>query len=203
MTAFQQVLRGRDLIPTAHTVLKRDAFAENCQFKPTEDIALGLRRVSDDSVQTARAEAAKYATTMHDDRQDQIEAYNDALMRWTIIAGCCDPNDVTQPAPLFDGSEENVRVALTPTAIRFLWDEIERHHVLTSPVVAVATDEEMAIVAQRILAGPLPVLMTKGAVLRMRKLFGFIRQELIDAMGLEDDLVEAIAVASDVNDEID
>lgn len=193
MTAFREILAAKSRIPEKHVILKREAFADGWASKPAEDIALGLRRISDNDVQTARAEAAKYAIGMHSDQDGQIESFNDALMRWAIVAGTCDANDVGVPAGTFDGSEENVRNALTSKSIRYIWDEMERFHIETSPVVPSATDEEIVLFANRLLQGPLPVLMSPGALNRTRKLLGFLVQQFAEVEGIPEIIDEELS----------
>ncbi len=180
MTTFAKVLAARDRMPTRHVVLTVDSFADDWQDKPLGEIAIGLRKISDSDTQTARAEAAKFAIGMHDDREGQIEAFNDALMRWLIVRGTCDANDVALNAPLFDGSEENVRNALTTKAVRFVWDELERFHLETSPIVHVATNEDFAEFLELAKHLELLDLMSPASQLRIRKLIGFCLTELRD-----------------------
>jgi hypothetical protein len=179
MTTFDKARAARDTIPLRHVVLHLDAFADDWREKPEGgEIALGLRKVSDADAQTARAEAAKFATDMHDDQQGQIESFNDALMRWLVVRGTCDANDVTKNAPLFDGSEENVRNALTSKAIRYIWDEIDRFHVETSPLVSAASDEDMVAFSNIVAQVDLLNQMSSGAALRIRKLVSFCLTEM-------------------------
>lgn len=182
MTTFANARATNQRIPLRHVVLHLNAFVDDWQEKPEGgEIALGLRKVSDGDTQTARAEAAKFAIEMHDDREGQIESFNDGLMRWMVVRGTCDANDVTQNAPLFDGSEENVRNALTSKAIRYIWDEIERFHIETSPLVPVASNEDMIAFAELVKRPELLDLLSAGAALRIRKLIGFCLSDMAEA----------------------
>lgn len=178
MSSFKQVLESRNRVPSRHLVLTRNMFADTWEDKPTEDTAIGLRKIADADIQTARAEAAKFAIAMHDDREGQIDAFNDMLMRWMIIAGTCDANDFTRQAPFFESSEENVRNALTSQSIRYIWDQIDAFLVETSPLVPIASDEEILDVAERLLMGPLPAGMPKADQIRIRKLLGVVMREI-------------------------
>lgn len=181
MSTFTQVLEDRTRIPERHVVLKRNAFAEDWQSKPGEDLALGLRRVSDADIQTARAEASKFAIDMHPDSSDrvgQVESFNDALMRWIVVRGTCDANDCAINAPIFDGSEENVRNALTSQAIRFVWDAIERFHLEQSPIVPEATDDDFLELIVYLKMPSLLETLSPGARRRFRKLAGYLLNEM-------------------------
>ena len=185
MTTFSHILESRNVTPLRHSTIKLESFADDWTSKPPGDFVVGLRKFSDGDAQTARAEAAKYAVMMHDDHQGQVEAFNDALMRWVVVRGTCDANDVTQNSPLFEGSEEVVRQALTSNAIRFLWDEIERFHVERSPVVSEATNEEFLVLSEMLKNPSLLDSLTPGAQKRVRKLLSFCLSEFL-SLGTED-----------------
>lgn len=185
MTTFAKILETRNVTPVRHAKLTLESFADDWSSKPAGDFLVGLRKFSDGDAQTARAEAAKYAVMMHDDHQGQVEAFNDALMRWVIVRGTCDANDVTQNCPIFEGSEENVRLALTSNAIRYLWDEIERFHVEQSPIVPEATNEEFLVLAELLKNPALLDNLTPGAQKRVRKLLSFCLTEFL-SLGTHD-----------------
>lgn len=190
MTTFANARAAQDNIPLRHVVLRTDAFADDWREKPEGgEIALGLRKISDADTQVARAEAAKFAIDMHEDREGQIESFNGALMRWFIVRGTCDANDKSKNAPLFDGSEENVRNALTSNAIRYVWDEIERFHIETSPLVTAASDEDLVSFANLVRRPELLGHMSVGAALRIRKLISFCMSEMLEAEQQSADVV--------------
>lgn len=198
MTTFDRILESRDKTPVRHVTLEPSAFADDYPGRPMTEVAVGLRKYSDSDMQSARAEAAKYAISMHDDQEGQIESFNDALMRWLIVRGTCDVNDITQNNQLFEGSEENVRIALTSHSIRFLFDEIERFHIETSPVISRATDEEFLVLTNFLTNPQILSKLSVGAQVRMRKLLGFCLAELL-ALGTEDDTEDV----DDVDDDTD
>lgn len=183
MTSFKDARAKQVHLPLEHAILPPTSWGSEWSGKPTEDVALGLRHISDDDLQIARAEAAKYARQMHDDadREGQIEAFNDALMRWTIVRATCDANDTRLASPFFEGSEDNVRLALTSQAIRFLWDRIERFHLTFSPIVPEATDEALGQLAVLLMTRPHWDKIKPGAQKRFRKLAAFLLTELLEA----------------------
>ncbi len=190
MSTFANARDAKSRVPEDHVILDITAFAADWKQKPQGEVALGLRRVSDGDLQTARAEAAKYATMMHDDREGQIESFNDGLMRWMIVRGTCDANDILLNNPIFDGSEENVRNALTSNAIRYVWDRIEQFHVAHSPLVEEATLEDLDELASR-MRNPHPLEKMSPAVQkRFMKFAWFLLNELrtVDPNYVEDTL---------------
>lgn len=187
MSTFREVREAQSVIPERHVVLKANSFADEWQSKPKEDTALGLRRVSDADIQTARAEAAKFAIEMHDDEEGRFEAYSDALMRWLIVRGTCDANDLRLNHPLFDGSEENVRTALTKESIRFLWDHVDRFHAETGPLVPEATDEEIILLAAYLRSPSLIETMPIPTRKRFRKIVSFMLEELRESQPVPPD----------------
>lgn len=194
MSTFKEFRKTRDRIAKRVLVLTPDMFIDTCENRPNEEVAIGLRKIADGDVQIARAEAAKYAIEMHNDREGQIEAFNDCLMRWMIISGTCDPNDIAHSTSLFEGSEENVKMMLTPQTIRFLWDHIDAFQVESSPLVPAIDDEDIDRVASRLLMGPLPEAMPQADQIRIRKFLGMILRDLetYEPSQSADDAVEDI-----------
>lgn len=178
MSTFREVLEAQSSIPERHVILKPNSFADDWQSRPKEDVALGLRRVSDADIQTARAEAAKFAIDMHDDEEGRYEAFSDALMRWLIIRGTCDANDIRVNHPLFDGSEENVRNALTKEAIRYTWDHVDRFHAETGPLIPEASDEDFLTLASYLQTPELLEVMSTANRKRFRKFVTFMLEDI-------------------------
>lgn len=182
MSTFEKVLQKRSYIPEGHVTLPLSSFATDYPSRPQAEIALGLRLVSDADIQTMRAEAAKFAIDMHDDHEGRVESFNDAIMRWMIVRGTCDPNDTRLNASLFEGSEENVRNALTSNAIRYLWDNIERFHLEKSPLVLEATDTDILGLVEYLKTPEVILgLMSPALSKRARKLLGFLLEEFREA----------------------
>lgn len=184
MGAFKAVVEARKLLPGRVVDLAPEAWKEDWPGRPTTVVKVGLRRISDTAHQTARAEAAKYAVMMHDDVSGQYASYNDALMRWIIVYATCEPESVSSVFTSFQGSEDTVRDALTPAGIRYLWDQFERYHLETSPIVPEITDGDLKLLGERLASGRLlPPGMQAGAQARLRKLLGFCAQELQEIEG--------------------
>lgn len=202
MSTFAQILDSQSKIPERHVVLNTDAYCSEWTNK--QEVALGLRKIADGDIQTARAEAAKYALMMHDDREGQIDCFNDALMRWLIVRGTCDSNDVTLNAPLFEGFEENVKLSLTSNSIRYVWDAIERYHLETSPIFSEATDHDCVVLADLLVN--LGAMRGLGPIAqkRVRKLLGFCLSELKDALvDLPEEEDSDMEVGVEVEDEVE
>lgn len=91
---------------------------------------------------TARSQAIRFAQKAHPasavgDPKSMgpwIEAYNDALMRWVIARGTCDPNDITQsPSVWAAAPEDQVRLALTTDGVGAIFDAWEKMRIETDP----------------------------------------------------------------------
>ncbi len=177
MSTFAKIITQQSYEPERTIVLGVNSYCAD--WNPKVEICLGLRRYSDRDVQTARAEAMKTALELHDDYQGQVEAFNDALMRWLILRGTCDPNDIRLNAPVFEGIDENVRLALTPQAIRFIWDHLERYHIEASPLVKEIDEEETKELVKRLQDDPkVDEKFPPGARKRFKKLLAFCLNEL-------------------------
>lgn len=149
-SALRDLAEPDKKIPAPRVVtLKPSEWAHDYEGRPDGSVAFGVRVITDADVQTARAEAAKLAIELHpEDGEGRLEAYNDALLRWAVARGLCDPNDVTSPHPYLPLPEDMVRVAFPQTTIRRLFDEIERLQIETSQIFPEATDDELGELAE-------------------------------------------------------
>jgi hypothetical protein len=189
VTAFSQSIAQAARIPDAVVYLGPDAFATSWPRKPVRQTAAGLLLLSEKDVSICRAEAAKKANELHPEGPgaDPVwnDAYNDELMAWALSRSLCCAEDAETPFFAVDGQDEDVvQMALVPSAIRHLWDELERATITKSPVRREATDEEMEDLGQMLkLTGMLATPQQK----RIRKLCSFLLDELAPLAGFEDD----------------
>lgn len=130
-------------LPPPRTMrLEPGDFAGTYARRPTSDIMVGLRVYSEADCRTAEAEA---------DKQTTPEAANQVLLGIAVARALCDPNDVNAPHPTFPLAEDIVPIALTPRAIKRIFDEVERLHVDQSPGFPEATDEDLVELAGALL----------------------------------------------------
>lgn len=135
---------SKTLCPPAKTFdLLPDHFAAGYEGRPVAKIKLGLRVPSEIESRTIEAESARVAADHDGDMAAKIEAYNLSVFTLFVARGICSPHDVTAPHPLFELPEDMLPLALTPAAIRHLFDQIELLQVQQSPVFAEATPEEV------------------------------------------------------------
>lgn len=186
--SFAKVLGTARKPPRIVTLTPND-FADTYEYKPTADVAVGLRLLAERDIDDARRQAIRRIDVLHRDDGSPIdeeardEAYNDALMCWAVAKATCNVNDVTKP--YFDLAEDLVSIALTPEAIRGLWDELvflQRGKASTRPPAA---DDEIADLARLLEAGAVSLL---GAVQQaeIRKLLAYARDVLSAAAGAND-----------------
>jgi hypothetical protein len=123
-----------------------DAWADDWQKKPTEEVCIGLKLISEADERTARAVASKNALQAHpkyDEDPAFADAFADALISSAVAVAACDPNNVNEPWADFGGSEDIVRSAFTSKGLRFMWDQIDRMKVALGPSEHEATDDEL------------------------------------------------------------
>lgn len=133
--------------------LQPSAYADTWEgVKPQGPFVVGLRTISEDEVEKARAEAARIAYECHPERQSgdaadeaRREAYADALVRLAVARASCSPDDVSRPYS--EIPDDWARHALTADAVRRLWDALERLTVESSPTAPIATDADCAELA--------------------------------------------------------
>ncbi len=160
-------------------VLPPSIFASEWPGRPKEPVVVGLRLLPDAEEQTARAEAVKLALELHPEGDDAwVEAYNDALLRWIVARGICDPNDLTQPTQIFPMAEDQVRQALTSSGVRYVFDAIERLQLETSPAYAEASEDELWELIHRLEADPDLGMLERPSRARALRLLRYVLLEL-------------------------
>lgn len=176
---------GKTRLPLRCVVLAPSAFADDYADKPTTEVAIGLRLLSQAKIQTARAEAARRAVELHrDDLEGQLEAYNDVLMTLAVAYAACDPNNAAQE--YFSLAEDTVPIALTPEGIRHVWHAIEKMHIEESPLSVVATDEDIRALFGRLAAVGFDGV-AKATEKRVRTLLAFCLSDLGGALPEDED----------------
>lgn len=176
MPAFTAILAAAPRPAPRRVPLPRSAIADTWEGeRPDSDFEVGIRTISEDEIERARAEAARRALELHPENQDGTEAeilrsaaFRDGLIRNAVARAACDPDDVTRPFhPLPD---DWARCALTPPAAQRLWDELERLTIETSPVEPPATDDDCARLAALLATGEAWRGIERGEATRLRRL---------------------------------
>lgn len=136
--------RGRTTSPAARTFdLLPEHFAAGYERKPVAKIAIGLRVPSESDAQSVEHEATKLAAQHDGDMDAKLDVYHRSLFLFYVARGICNPHDVTAPHPLFELPEDMLPLALTPRAIKRIFDEIDLLSVDQSPLFAEATPDEL------------------------------------------------------------
>lgn len=143
--------RSKSTSPPARTFeLLPEHFAASYERKPVAKITIGLRVPSESESRSIETEATKTAAQADGDMEEKLEVYHRSLFTFYAARGICNPHDVTAPHPLFEMPEDMLPLALTPRAIKRLFDEIERLHVDQSPLFPEATPVEVSELADRL-----------------------------------------------------
>lgn len=145
---------SKDRRPPPKTVsLEPDAFASAFAERPKTTVAIGLRKLSDHAETWSRAAAEKTANSKgHGDQDNWNDCFNDALMAQFVARSVCDPNDARAPCSHLPMAEDHISFELTPAGIKYLWDEIEKLRVETSPLHPEATDGDVRELMDRLAA---------------------------------------------------
>ena len=116
--------------------LQPEAFLDEAEGKPAFPIVVGLRTPNDDD----------YAKAMAADTDADA-------MRAIVYVGVCNPNDCRRAHPSFPFPDQQIPIQLKPATIRYLFDRIEQMHLETSPLVPIATDEELFVLGLELESG--------------------------------------------------
>jgi hypothetical protein len=162
--------------PARVAVLPPASFRTEWAKRPTDDVAIGIRLLSEQEKLTAQAEAFKTATQGGRTGEAASHRYLEEILVWAVAMAAVNPNDERRPW-FADGNAE-VKLALTPEAIRHLFDEMELAHVAASPTRAAATDEDLAQLAELLRSPDRLLDLHPAKALRVRKWLRFCLDEL-------------------------
>lgn len=184
MPAFSQVERSR---PPSHVIVPPDAFASEWVDRPDEDVCIGLRFVPDAELEDARVEAFRRASTLVPEHHTSpestevfIASFQDALMRWIIARGTCDPNNVHKPWYAWAAAPEDIVVeqALTDHGAQLIFDAWERMRIEANIGLPEATDADLRLLPELIARLPALTAASRTRALRLRRLLRFVLEEL-------------------------
>jgi hypothetical protein len=108
-------------------MLPPSGFADDYDLRPDGPVEIGIREPSSDTLDTARAWAAKKATRRHpgvgSEDPQWYDAFREALMQWIVARCTCKPDDVM--VPYWACAEDVVPIALSPSGLLRLFEECE------------------------------------------------------------------------------
>jgi hypothetical protein len=170
--------------PDRIVVIPPSLFAASYRSRPTAEVAIGLRVISERDVQVGRAAASKHMVLFYGTPEGKIrdpeQAYgcwNDTWLAYAIGRAACDPNDSDKPYFMF-GEEEAAR-ALSSEGLRRLWDEYCLIAKGTGERAQILDEELLPLAKSLVNVGALePVQQTE-----VRKHLAWIL-EIIDGAGL-------------------
>lgn len=199
MTAISKL--PRDPKPERIVVLPPSAFADDWESRPRVEVAVGLRRLSQQDLGIARREAEREAVGFYEELRDSPrkvnfevldELRNDALCIGAVGRAATDPNDTA--IPYFLGQEDTAKAALTPEGARRLWDELVLLHVGGNVARPRASDEDCQRLG-RALAQGLVKLDDEARMLAAYLIESLAVPEAVEDDESEDDDEGAIYVA--------
>lgn len=175
--------------PQRVETLPPSAWAETWADRPREPVKVGLRLVSDKTLENAVHFAEKHADARatHDDVW--VEQYNAALRRHALGQILCSPTDASRP--YFQGAPDIlVGLALRPETMTFLWERFELLKIAASPLTTVGTNEDLIILAS-LIVDPEQLARTGADELGIRRVAGHLLELMLAAGAnapVEDDL---------------
>lgn len=182
MTVWSENAAG---LPPGFVNIPPSAFKSDWEDKPRDIMCAGLRLISHQDLQVARAQARERALRAVPDADASrpfdldtfIDAHNDALLAHIVSQALCDPNDVSAPwEPFKAAPEDMVREYVTSDGLKLIYDHWERMRISLDPTRREATDEEIAGLPALLDAKRESTSALKLA--RMRRLIAFILDDL-------------------------
>lgn len=152
------------VVPPPRVVkLPVSAWRSAYEGRPEVDIRVGLRLPSQDETEGIEREALR---TMRDnlsadtDEGFALRSYQEAKLVNLVAVCLCDTDDVSACHPLFETPNATLPLVLTKEGLRYLFDQIERLQVDSSPIFPEASDTDVAAMLE---------LLQDGALERIRE----------------------------------
>lgn len=147
MSGFSQIIAGARA-PGKTIVLEPWVFADEWEDRPSGNVCVGIRLISEADKSKARAVSNEVADSLHSahkewSRDNWIDAFNDAIIRQIAAFGICDPNNVRQPSTILPLAEEQVRFALTSAGAKHIFEQIERYEIESSSIDPEIREDEL------------------------------------------------------------
>jgi hypothetical protein len=133
------------MAPSRVILVPPSTFADTWAARPRDAVAFGLKTLSEadkNRIRTRAFKVAKATSEDNNDGSDPVDVYNDHLMRLAVVAAICDPNDMSR-MPEMVRFDDEFRQCLTETGARFLFDELLKMEVETSPTHPEANEQEV------------------------------------------------------------
>lgn len=159
-------------------------FADEYEKKPRSKVVAGLRLLPADEDSVAQKQAARVAVEKFpkpEQYEERVQEYKDAFIAWCVARSLCDPNDVTKPHPKFLMAEDTIRSILTNRGLVRVFDEIERHHIESSPLYPEASDEDIDSLSALLAVPDAVAILPEAQAARFRRYAHFLLSELLDA----------------------
>lgn len=171
--------------PPGSVIVPPNAWATAWRERPNEAVCIGLRFVPDAELEDARVEAYRRAARLYPDhvtaeaaRELFVASFQDALARWIVVRGTCDPNDATQPYELFASAPEAISEAMTDSGLQRIFDAWERMRIESDISLPIATDEDLEKLTTLLTRLPALELLSRPRALRLRRLMQNVLEEL-------------------------
>lgn len=178
MSAFERDTADLVAPPEVVVMLKPEHFLSSYQEAPCSPFKVGLHGLG-------FADKESIVGVIESDRKRAEEAgvefdERSAALVAVLAIAICSPNDARAPHDAFSSPNALLPIALKPSTMQWLFDELERHQVATSPIFSEADDDDIAELIQAINDGALKILdATDGAkARRVRRYLDFVACEL-------------------------
>ena len=180
MSAFSKLTDSTSILPRKVITLRTEHWASSFSERPENPVPVGLRLLSMNDQDAIRQISHQSSLAAISEGADPQAAYQSAMLISTIARSICHPRDARRAHDLFGCADDKLQIALTKEALTWLFDELEKMIVESSPIFGEATDDEIVVLCDMLQTGAMARLTESDPVkaARVRRYLDFVLTEV-------------------------
>jgi hypothetical protein len=180
MSAFSKASESVPIAPRKVIVLRQEHWASTFSDRPENPIQVGLRLLSIDDQDAIRHIANQASIEAITAGGDPKAAAQSAMLIATIARAICHQRDARRAHERFECADDLLPIALTKEALTWIFDELEKLVIESSPIFGESTDDEIVVLCDMLQNGAMARLTeadpTRAA--RVRRYLDFVLTEI-------------------------
>lgn len=180
MSAFSKLTDSTPILPRKVVTLRQEHWATSFADRPECPVQVGLRLLSMSDQDSIRQIAHQASLAAISEGVDPQAAAQSAMLISTVARSICHQRDARRAHELFECADDKLQIALTKEALTWLFDELEKMIVESSPIFGESTNDEIVVLCDMLQNGAMARLTEADPVkaARVRRYLDFVLTEI-------------------------